>query len=165
MHQGTGLGRSPCVFRRATLPRPQVNFMDRFLGRYDEYAYAALRVVAGFLFACHGMQKVFGALGGAHGKGAAEAVFTLSWVSGAIELLGVLIALGVLTGYAAFLCSGEMAVAYFMAHSPHGFWPIQNHGELAVLYCFVFLYLATRGDGRFSVGALLPTRRRWWKRA
>jgi putative oxidoreductase len=133
--------------------------MDRFLGRYSEYAYAALRVVAGLLFACHGMQKVFGALGGAHGTGAAQAVFTLSWFSGAIELLGLLIALGVLTGYAAFLCSGEMAVGYFMEHAPHGFWPIQNHGELAVIYCFVFLYMAAHGDGRFSLGTLLRRRK------
>jgi putative oxidoreductase len=134
--------------------------MDRFLGRYSEYAYAALRIVVGLLFVCHGMQKVFGMLGGAHGSGAAEAAFTLSWFSGAIELLGLLIALGVLTGCVAFLCSGEMAVGYFMAHAPHGFWPIQNHGELAVLYCFVFLYMSTRGDGRYSVGMLLRRRSR-----
>jgi putative oxidoreductase len=133
--------------------------MDRFLGRHSEYAYAALRIVAGLLFACHGMQKVFGALGGAQGAGAAAAAFTLPWFSGAIELLGLLIALGILTGYAAFLCSGEMAVGYFMEHSPHGFWPIQNHGELAVVYCFVFLYMATHGDGRYSVGMLLRTRK------
>ncbi|HXN30468.1 MAG TPA: DoxX family protein [Polyangiaceae bacterium] len=133
--------------------------MDKFLGRYNDYAYAALRVVAGLLFACHGLQKVFGAFGGAHGSGAAEATLTFAWFSGAIELLGLLIALGVLTGCVAFLCSGEMAVGYFMAHAPHGFWPIQNHGELAVVYCFLFLYLATRGDGRFSVGALLRTKK------
>ncbi len=133
--------------------------MHRFIGRYHEYAYAALRFVAGFLFTCHGLQKVFGALGGAHGTGAAEAVFTFSWFSGAIELLGVLIALGLFTSCAAFVCSGEMAVGYFIAHAPHGFWPIQNHGELAVVYCFLFLYLATHGDGRFSVGTLLKTKR------
>ena len=133
--------------------------MDKFLGRYNDYAYAALRVVAGLLFACHGLQKVFGAFGGAHGSGAAEDTLTFAWFSGAIELLGLLIALGVLTGCVAFLCSGEMAVGYFMAHAPHGFWPIQNHGELAVVYCFLFLYLATRGDGRFSVGALLRTKK------
>jgi putative oxidoreductase len=133
--------------------------MDRFLGPYREYAYAALRMVTGFLFACHGMQKVFGAFGSAPGTaGAALPLFTFSWFSGAVELLGVLITLGVLTGYAAFLCSGEMAVGYFMQHAPKGFWPIQNHGELAVVYCFVFLYLAARGDGRFSLGAVLQTR-------
>ena len=128
--------------------------MDKYIGRYSDHAYAALRVVVGLLFLCHGLQKVFGAFGGAHGHGA-EAAFTLAWFSGAIELLGLLIALGVFTGCVAVVCSGEMAVAYFMAHAPHGFWPIQNHGELAVVYCFVFLYLATRGNGRFSVGPLL----------
>ena len=134
--------------------------MVRFLGRYDEYAYAALRFVSGVFFACHGLQKVFGLLGGAQGAhGAALPLFTFGWFSGALELLGVLIAVGILTGCAAFVCSGEMAVAYFTAHAPHGFWPIQNHGELAALYCFVFLYLATRGDGRISLGAIFRKRR------
>jgi putative oxidoreductase len=134
--------------------------MIKYIGRYHEYAYAALRVVAGLLFACHGLQKVFGAFGGMHGNGAAERALTFVWFSGAIELLGLLIALGVLTACAAFVCSGEMAVAYFMAHAPHGFLPLQNHGELAVIYCFVFLYLATRGDGLYSVATLVAARRR-----
>lgn len=135
--------------------------MEKFLGRYNEHAYAILRIVVGILFACHGFQKVFGLLGGGH-MGTThqpEALMSLEWVSGVIELLGVLIALGIATSYAAFLCSGEMAVAYFMAHAPHAFWPIQNHGESAVLYCFIFLFFATRGDGRFSVGALIRKRR------
>jgi len=73
-------------------------------------------------------------------------------IGGLIELVGgVLIALGIFTSIAAFIASGEMAVAYFMAHFKDGFWPIQNKGELAVLYCFVFLYIAMRGSGRWGV--------------
>ena len=71
---------------------------------------------------------------------------------------GAMIALGLLTSWAAFLASGEMAAAYFMAHARGGFWPIVNKGELAVLYCFAFLYLATRGGGRYSVDAALRRR-------
>ena len=78
----------------------------------------------------------------------------LPWFAGILELVGgALIALGILTRPVAFLLSGEMAVAYFMAHAPHGFWPILNHGELAVLYCFVFLFLAAHGGGPYSVDA------------
>ena len=77
-------------------------------------------------------------------------------IAGVIELVGgVMIAFGLQTGYAAFLSSGLMAVAYFKAHAAKGFWPIQNRGELAVLYCFLFLYMATRGSGRYSLDALL----------
>jgi len=118
-------------------------------GRYSEAIYAALRFVAGALFACHGAQKLLGAFGGTK-----VAPASLMGLAGAIELVGgALIAIGLLTGIAAFLASGEMAVAYFMAHAREGFWPILNHGETAVLYCFVFLYVASRGGGRYSVDA------------
>jgi putative oxidoreductase len=74
-------------------------------------------------------------------------------LAGLIELIGgLLIALGVLAHYAAFIASGEMAFAYFMRHAPRGFWPIENDGELTVLYCFTFLYIAARGAGRWSLG-------------
>jgi putative oxidoreductase len=76
--------------------------------------------------------------------------------AGMIEFFGgLLIALGVFTSIAALIASGEMAVAYFMGHAPHGFWPIRNHGELAVLFCFVFLYIASRGDGTWSARRFL----------
>jgi putative oxidoreductase len=75
-------------------------------------------------------------------------------LAGLIELVGgLLIAIGLFTSWAAFIASGEMAVAYFKVHFPQGFWPVQNQGELAVLYCFVFLYMAARGGGRYSVDA------------
>jgi putative oxidoreductase len=122
--------------------------MERFLGRYAEIAYTLLRVVAGLMFAVHGAQKLFGFLGGKQ-----QEVGSLFWVGGVIELVGgLLIAIGLFTSWAAFLASGEMAVAYFMVHAKDGFWPILNKGELAVLYCFVFLYIACRGGGRYSIG-------------
>ena len=122
--------------------------MQRFLGRYAEIAYTLLRVVAGLMFAVHGAQKLFGFLGGRQ-----MPVGSLFWVGGVIELVGgLLIAIGLFTSWAAFIASGEMAVAYFMVHAKDGFWPILNKGELAVLYCFVFLYIACRGGGRYSVG-------------
>jgi putative oxidoreductase len=122
--------------------------MERYLGKYSEPLYALLRFVAGFLFICHGAQKVFGALGGT------KVSEPLMMAAGWIELVcGLLVAVGLFAGFAAFLASGEMAVAYFMAHAKGGFWPIQNHGELAVLYCFVFLYIASRGSGQLSVDA------------
>ena len=121
--------------------------MQRFLGRYSEIAYTLLRVIAGLMFAVHGAQKLFGFLGGRQ-----QPIGSLFWVGGVIELVGgLLIAIGLFASWAAFLASGEMAVAYFMAHAKDGFWPILNKGELAVLYCFVFLYIACRGGGRYSV--------------
>jgi putative oxidoreductase len=109
--------------------------------------YALLRFVSGFMFMCHGAQKLFGAFGGQAHTGD-----PLMLTAGIIEFVGsILIALGLFTGPAAFIASGEMAVAYFKAHAPGGTWPIQNHGELAVLYCFLFLYMAARGSGRYSV--------------
>ena len=80
--------------------------------------------------------------------------------AGIIEFFGgALIALGLWAGYAAFIASGQMATAYFMMHAPGGFWPIVNQGELAVLYCFVFLYIASRGSGRFGVETLARKKR------
>ena len=120
-------------------------------GRYSEIAYSLLRIVSGALFACHGAQKLFGAFGSPVMTGK-----PLMAVAGIIEFVGgILIATGLLTRIAAFLASGEMAVAYFMVHAPGGFWPIVNKGELAVLYCFCFLYIASRGGGPYSVDAKL----------
>jgi putative oxidoreductase len=117
------------------------------LGRFSAYAYALLRIVAGLLFACHGAQKIFGVLGG-HAVPLASRL----GAAGVIELVGgVLIAIGLLTSIAALIAAGEMAFAYFQVHAPRGLWPIQNAGELAVLYCFLFLYIAARGAGTWSV--------------
>lgn len=124
--------------------------MERLFGKYSELLYGILRIVAGLLFACHGAQKLFGVFGG---SGAAS---SLMIAAGIIEFFGgALIALGLWAGYAAFITSGQMAVAYFMMHASGGFLPIVNQGELAVLYCFTFLYIASRGSGRLSIDALV----------
>ena len=116
------------------------------LSRLEPYAYLALRVVAGLLFLCHGLQK-FGMLGGQQ----VELMSRLG-LAAIIEIVGgVFIMAGFLTVPTAFLASGEMAFAYFLAHQPRGAWPIQNGGEPAVLFCFLFLFIATRGAGRFSI--------------
>lgn len=127
--------------------------MQAVLGRFDHVIYAALRIVAGFLFACHGAQKLFGVLGGFAGTpGARAPLFTLLWIGGVIELVGgALVAIGFRSSLAAFVCSGQMAVAYFMFHQPKGPLPIQNGGELAALYAFVFLLIAGRGSGALSI--------------
>lgn len=99
--------------------------MTKFLGPYSEYAYAAMRVVVGFLLSCHGAQKLFGALGGQSMLGD-----PLMLVAGCIEFFGgILIAIGLIASYAAFIASGELAVAYFKVHGPHGFWPILNRAN------------------------------------
>lgn len=130
--------------------------MQTVLSSLRDHAYTALRIVAGFLFACHGMQKMFGILGRD-----AQDLFSFMWFAGLIELVGgAMLVFGFLTGFAAFICSGMMAVAYFMAHqfSGNGFWPIENRGELAVLYCFLFLYIATKGSGDASLDRVMTRR-------
>jgi putative oxidoreductase len=128
--------------------------MEKWLGRYSNLFYALLRIVAGVLFACHGAQKLFGVLGGQKQEG-------LLQVAGVIELVaGILIAVGLFTSFVAFIACGEMAVAYFKQHVPGGLWPIVNRGELAVLFCFLFLYMASVGSGNLSVDALIAKARR-----
>jgi putative oxidoreductase len=114
---------------------------------FAETSFALMRFFAGALLACHGAQKLFGAFGGHAMTGV-----PLMLAAGIIELgCGVLVALGLFTRVAALIASGEMAVAYFKSHSPHGFWPIENKGELAVALCFVFLFIAAHGSGRYSL--------------
>jgi putative oxidoreductase len=135
--------------------------MERVLGKFAPYLYVLLRIIAGLLFACHGAQKLFGILGGVGTQpGATVPLFSLLGLAGVIEFFGgLLIALGVLTSIAAFIASGEMAFAYFMQHAPKGFWPIQNKGELAVLFCFLFLYIAANGAGIWGLGRLFRPER------
>ena len=121
--------------------------MERVLGRFSPQLYAVMRIVVGLLFACHGAQKLFGLLGGQQ-----AVLMSMFGLAGIIEFVGgLMIAIGFLTGTAAFVASGEMAYAYFTQHMPRGGAPIQNGGELAALYCFVFLYIASRGVGIWGV--------------
>lgn len=122
--------------------------MLNFLAKYEPQSYALLRIVTGFLFLWHGSQKLFGfpapAMEGAP-----------AWIqygAGSIELVGgALVMIGLLTRPAAFICSGTMAVAYWLAHGMQSLFPLNNDGELAALYCFVFLFIACRGPGDWSV--------------
>jgi putative oxidoreductase len=124
--------------------------MERILGKYSPQLYAILRIVAGLMFAMHGSQKLFGTPGG----NPPVEMASMMGAAGIIELVGgIMIAIGLFTSIAAFIASGEMAVAYFMAHAPKGSLPIINQGELAVLYCFLFLYFAAAGSGIWSVDA------------
>ena len=127
--------------------------MRQRLSSWSEYAFLCFRVVLGLLFATHGAQKLFGFL---HGH--TVPTFSQVGIGGIIEFVGGLaIALGLFTSCAAFVASGTMAVAYFQFHwklqGGEAFFPIVNKGELAVLYCFAFLYVATRGAGPFSLDA------------
>ena len=127
-------------------------FFDQHAGK----CYAIFRVIIGCLFACHGAQKLFGLLGGQSEIHDPEGL-----IAGVIEFVGgLLVAVGLLARVAAFIASGEMAVAYFKAHASRSFWPILNHGELAILYCFAFLYIGFHGAGPWSVDTLLRTYRR-----
>ena len=125
--------------------------MNPPLSRFSELVYALLRIVAGGLFVFHGAQKLFGAFGGQ-----AQPIASLLDAAGVIETVcGLLIMVGLFGSLAAFLACGEMAFAYFMIHQPKAPLPIENQGELAVLYCFIFLYVAARGSGVYSIDALL----------
>jgi len=125
--------------------------LTRLLAPRTDAAYALLRVVAGLLFAAHGAQKLFGVLGGS-----VQPALSQLWFGAVIELAcGLLIAAGFLTSWAAFLASGTMAVAYTQFHWKlafgAGFFPAVNKGELALLYAFLFLFVACRGGGRYSL--------------
>ena len=118
------------------------------LSAYAPQALAVLRIVTALLFLAHGTQKL---LGFPAAEWAPEA-FSMPWIAGVIEIVtGVLIAIGFFTRPAAFLASGTMAVAYWMAHAPSNFFPVNNGGDAAVLFCFVFLYLVFAGPGAWSV--------------
>ena len=121
--------------------------MDRVLGRFAPQLYALMRIVVGLLFACHGAQKLFGLFGGQQ-----MPLMSKFGLAGVIEFFGgLMVAIGFFTSYAAFIASGEMAYAYYTAHFPKGPDPMQNGGERAVLYCFVFLYIAARGVGALGI--------------
>jgi putative oxidoreductase len=122
--------------------------------KVSPYFLSLLRLVIGVLILCHGSQKI---IGYPATRAELPEAFTLAWCSGMIESIGgLLLVLGLFTRVAAFFLSGEMAVAYFMVHARQGWWPIHNKGELAVIFCFVFLYLSVAGGGPISVDG-------WWK--
>ena len=124
-------------------------------------AYFLLRVVSGLLFLQAGGVKMFDWFGGVPAQfGGHPRFMSQMWIGGALECYGGLaILLGLFTRPVAFILSGEMAVAYFQFHQPHGFWPVQNHGEAAVLFCFIFLYMAAAGGGAWSLDTLLRRKR------
>ena len=122
--------------------------MPAFMREYETHTYALLRIVTGFLFLWHGVSKMFG-IPTPPPPGAPAFVI---YVGGGIELVaGTLVMLGLYTRWAAFIASGEMAVAYWLAHGTHALLPIQNQGELALMYCFAFLFIAAHGPGRWSL--------------
>ncbi|HEX8266043.1 MAG TPA: DoxX family protein [Pyrinomonadaceae bacterium] len=126
-----------------------------FLGRFEPQIYALMRIIVGFLFLWHGTQKLLSFPPSQGGGG--QGLSPLMAVAGVIELVGgLMIMLGLFAGIAAFIASGTMAVAYFMSHhSMQALLPLQNRGELAVAYCFVFLYIAARGSGIWSLDSLM----------
>src|ERR1700730_2287808 len=122
------------------------------MNRYADLAYCVMRILIGLLFACHGVTKILGFPASQYGPAAS----TRGFISGWIELIcGFLVALGFFTRLGAFLASGEMAVAYFMFSAGRGFFPIANGGEVAVAYCFVFLFIVVYGAGRWSIDFIL----------
>lgn len=125
--------------------------------KYHDITFTLLRVVAALIYMQHGAAKLFGVLGGFGPQpGGTVTLFSLMGLAGVIEFFGgLLVALGLFTRPAAFIMSGEMAVAYFMAHFPHGWFPLLNHGELPVVLCFTFLFIAAHGAGSFSLDRLL----------
>ena len=131
------------------------------MNRAAEVTHALLRIVAGLLFLQAGGMKLFDWFGGVPAQfGGHPPFFSQVWIGGVLEFYGgAAILLGLWTRLVAFILSGEMAVAYFQFHQPSGFWPIQNHGEPAVLLCFIFLLFAAHGAGDWSVDAMLRKRR------
>jgi putative oxidoreductase len=128
------------------------------LDRLAPYVLSILRIVAALLFIEHGLAKFFGF---PVRTMEVPPLFDLEWFAAVIEFGGgVLLALGLFTRAAAIIASGEMAIGYFLFHAPEGFYPYVNHGELAIMYCFVFLYLVFAGAGPWSLDALF-----WGKRA
>jgi len=141
----------------AVSPRPSTHPLVASLERLAPYVLSLLRIVAALLFMQHGLSKFFGfpAPSAQHLE-----LFDLEWFSAVIELAGgILVTLGLFTRAAALIMSGEMAIGYFLFHAPQGFYPYLNHGELAIMFCFVFLYLVFAGPGPWSLDAQL------WRRS
>jgi putative oxidoreductase len=126
-----------------------------FLSKYEVQIYSILRIVAGFLFLWHGSQKLFGFPPTTH-----AAPSYIKFIAGPIELIGgFLVMIGLWTRWAAFLCSGTIAYAYWTVFGTHALLPVVNGGELAVIYCFLFLFISAKGSGLFCVDNLLEKRK------
>jgi putative oxidoreductase len=127
-----------------------------FISKYETQVYAILRLVVGFLFLWHGSQKLFAF------PPAGQAIPPyIMYIAGPIEFFGgLLVMIGLWTPWAAFVCSGEMAFAYWAVHGTQALLPMLNRGELALIYCFMFLFIAARGSGVFSIDHLLEKRRK-----
>ena len=129
------------------------------MNRAVQLTYFLLRVVAGFLFIQAGSVILFGWFGGMPG-GAKVPLMSQTGIGGVLEFFGgILIMLGICTRPVAFILSGMMAVAYWQFHAPNGRWPLQNQGLPAVLFCFIFLYMAAQGGGQWSLDALIRRKR------
>jgi putative oxidoreductase len=125
-----------------------------FISKYETQIYAILRLVAGFLFLWHGSQKLFAFPPAGH-----EMPSYIMFIAGPIEFVGgLLIMIGLFTPWVAFICSGEMAFAYWSVHGTHALLPMVNGGELAIIYCFLFLFIAARGSGVYSADHFLKKR-------
>ncbi len=141
-----------------TRPAVRIKEAGKIYNAWAPRLLSVLRIIAGFLFMAHGSQKLLGFPAGPDMR--QPELMSLPGLAGVLELFGgALLLLGLFTRPVAFVLSGLMAVAYFMAHAPQGFWPILNRGELAVLYCFVFLYLSAAGGGEWSLDRLLRSSR------
>jgi putative oxidoreductase len=127
------------------------NKIKMFISKYAPQTYAIMRIIAGFLFLFHGSQKLFD-----FPPSGNEIPLYIFWTAGPIEFIGgFLIMIGLWTRWVAFIACGEMAFAYWTAHGTSAILPIENHGELAILYCFIFLFISAYGSGVFSIDNLL----------
>jgi putative oxidoreductase len=141
------------IFHRTPLRGHLMNNLESVFPVWTPRILGILRIVIGFLYLQHGTAKLFGMPHIAMFDGLQ--LFSLMGLAGVLELAGgLLVLVGLFTRPTAFILSGEMAVAYFMAHAPHGFLPILNQGELAVIYCFAFLYFSVAGAGAYSIDAM-----------
>jgi putative oxidoreductase len=127
-----------------------------FISKYELQIYSILRLVAGFLFLWHGSQKLFAFPPAGH-----VIPPYIVFIAGPIEFIGgLLVMIGLWSRWVAFVCSGEMAYAYWTVHSTHAVLPLVNSGELAIIYCFLFLFISTRGSGLFSIDNFMEKRRK-----
>jgi len=157
------LGRTPSVRSQTDvqlepdhlMTSNTLNAAQKNWSRWSPYVLSIVRIVVALLFFEHGLSKLFGF----PQPLPPPVLFSLGWFSGAIEFVGGgLLAIGLFSRASAFIMSGEMAFAYFISHAPHSFFPILNRGDAAILYCFIFLYLAFAGGGPWSLDAMLARR-------